>query len=309
MQIGVLEPRHFSKKAKKDLEAYGNVEFFDGENKKDFLLNKEILFIRLKYKLNKDFLEEAKELKYICTPTTGLNHLDLGAVNIRVIKIISLKGENKFLSTIRATPEHTIGLLLSLLRNYNKSFLNTSNKVWNRDLYKGYEVYGKTIGIIGMGRVGKILSKYFEAFDAKVIYIDIDKVEAPRNAVSTCSMLELIEQSDIVFLTASYSIENEKMISKKELDLMKGKFFINTARGELVDELYLIEKIKENHFNGVALDVINNETDLDNNQLQNLLPLCDKNNLILTPHIAGATYESMWRTEEFITDKLIKEYM
>ena len=307
MQIGVMEPRHFSTKAKSNLEAYGNVEFFSDGDKAEFLKDKGILFIRLKYKLDKSFLEMAPELQYICTPTTGLNHLDLEAVQAREIKVVSLKGESEFLSTIRATPEHTIGLLLALLRNYKNAFLNTSNSTWNRDLYKGFEIYGKTIGIIGMGRVGKVLSKYFEVFGADVLYADIEDVEVPKNVKKSNNMYTLIEESDIVFLTASYSIENEKMIDEKAIDLMKDKFFINTARGELVDEEYMIEKAENGHFKGLALDVINNETDLQNNQLRNLLPLCDNNNIILTPHIAGATYESMWRTEEFIVDKLIKE--
>lgn len=307
MQIGILEPLDFSQKAKNTLVKYGNVEFFNGKNLKVFLKDKDILFIRLKYKIDKIFLQFAPELKIICTPTTGLNHLNLDEVNKRNIKIISLKGEREFLSTIRATPEHTIGLLISLLRNYNRAFLNTKNSIWNRELYKGYEIYGKTVGIIGMGRVGKILSKYLEAFGADIVYTDIIDIEdAPLNAKKLINNNDLIEQSSIIFLTASYSKDNEKMIDRSAIDLMKDKYFINTARGELLDESYLIKKLSQKHFKGVALDVLSDETNADN-KLKDLLLLCDKVNLIITPHIAGATYESMWRTEEFIVEKLLKD--
>ena len=309
MQIGILEPKDFSRKVLDELKSYGKVELFWGENREKFLEDKDVLFIRLKYKIDKSFLEEAPSLKFICTPTTGLNHIDINEVEKRKIKIISLKGEYDFLSTIRATPEHTIGLLLALLRNYNKAFLNPKNNEWNRDLYKGYEVYGKTIGIIGMGRVGKILSKYFNAFDAKIVFYDIKDVDTSYNSIEVKDISSLIIKSDIIFLTASYSKENEKMIGKEEIDLMKDKFFINTSRGELVDEKYLLTKIAQQHFRGLALDVIENETDLGNNNLKEFLPLCEKNNFIITPHIAGATYESMWRTEEFISEKLIRNFL
>lgn len=304
MQIGILEPLEFSQKAKNILIEYGSVTFFDNKNIEDFLYKKDILFIRLKYKIDRVFLDKAVNLKFICTPTTGLNHLDLEEVSSRGVKIISLKGEYEFLSTIRATPEHTIGLLISLLRNYKNAFLNTKNTKWDRNLYKGFEIYEKIVGIIGMGRVGKILSKYFEAFGASVLYTDIINIDAP-NKLNTD--IELIEQSDIIILTASYSKEYKKTIGKEAIGKMKNKFFINTSRGELVDEEYLLQKIGENHFRGVAIDVINNETNMLANAYKKMLPLCDQHNFILTPHIAGATYESMWRTEEFITEKLIKD--
>ena len=305
MQIGILEPRHFSKSAITKLKKYGDVSLHTNVNFDEFLADKEVLFIRLKYQMDSVFFEKAKKLKYICSPTTGLNHVDLVEANKRNIKIICLKGETEFLSTIRATPEHTFGLLLSLLRNYKKAFLNTNNENWNRDLHKGFEVYKKTIGIIGMGRVGKILTKYITAFGGEVLYVDVDIVNGLENAKKLDTLDKLIEQSDIIFLTASYSEENEKMINKHIIDLMKNKYFINTARGELVDEEYLMSMVLKNHFSGVALDVISNETDIQNNNLKKFLPLCDTHNFILTPHIAGATYESMWRTEEFIADQFI----
>jgi len=306
MQIGIMESKDFSSKAIEELQKIGQVLCYKDKDLDDFLQSKEILFIRLKYYIDIDFLEKAKKLKYICTPTTGLNHIDLEVCKKKGIKVISLKNESSFLTTIRATPEHTFGLVLSLLRNYKTAFLNDDNQKWDRDKYKGYELYGKTVGIIGLGRVGKILANYFKAFDSEILFYDIDEMVTSSVARKKDSIEKLIDKSDIIILSASYFPQNHQFFHKDYIDLLKDKYFINTARGELVDEKYLISKIKDNYFKGIAIDVIQNETHKDN-ILNELLRLTFKRNLIVTPHIGGATYESMWKTEEFIVKKLINQ--
>lgn len=303
MEIGILEPSDFSAVAIKNLNNIGIVTKFNGEDLSLFLMGKEVVFIRLGHVISKEFLEMAKKLRYICTPTTGLNHIDLKECKARDIQVISLKGEMSFLSTIRATPEHTFGLTLSLLRNYKHAFLTTNNKSWDRDKYKGYELYNNTVGIVGFGRVGKILSKYFQAFDCSVVFYDIDtSLREENNSVRAGSVSKLIDISNIVILSASYSKESHQFFNRKIIDELKGKYFINTARGELIDESYLIHQISEGHFKGVALDVIQNEQSQGNKD--KLILASQNKNCIITPHISGATFTSMYRTEEFISLKL-----
>ena len=270
-----------------------------------FIKNKDVIFTRLNYCIDKNFLRFSRNIKFICTPTTGLNHLDLKEIGRRKIKVVSLKGEEKFLSSIRATPEHTLGLALALMRNYKCAFLNKNNNKWERDLFKGYEIYDKNIGIIGFGRVGMILARYLHALGAKVLFYDaksnIRRILGVKRAIN---LEKMIKNSDLVFLCASYSEENHGFFGKKLINLLKNKYFINTARGELVDEKYLIKKIKANFFKGVALDVIANEK--RKNNLKEFIKLTVNKNFILTPHIAGATYESMEKTEVFLTEKLKK---
>lgn len=305
MQIGILESKDFSRVALEKLSEIGEVELFDGKDLNIFISNKDIIFTRLKYFLDKDFLDLAHNLKYICSPTTGLNHIDLDDCSQKKIKIISLKGEFKFLSTIRATPEHTFGLVLSLLRNYKDAFLSIDSVKWDREQYKGFELYENSVGIIGFGRVGKILSKYFDAFDTKVYFYDINQsVKEVNHSIKLNSIKNLIKKSNIVILSASYSDENFEFFNKKYIDLLKNKYFINISRGELVDESYLIQKIGENYFKGLAIDTIQGEQ-LKNNNLKRFSGLVEDNNLIITPHIAGATYSSMHRTEEFISNRLL----
>jgi D-3-phosphoglycerate dehydrogenase / 2-oxoglutarate reductase len=308
VQIAILEPKDFSKKALKYLSNVGTVEQYNNENLDEFLFNKEVLFIRLAYLIDKDFLNKLNKIKYICTPTTGLNHIDIEECDKRKIKVISLKGEYDFLTTIRATPEHTFGLTLALIRNYKRAlFIDTRSNEWNRDKYKGHELYNNSVGIIGFGRVGKVLDKYFSAFDSQVYFYDKSKsLINSGSATRVNSIEELIGKSNIVILAASYSEENYLFFDCKYINLLKNKFFVNISRGELIDENYLLKKIKNNFFKGIAIDVIQNEQ-LINNNLNLFLELPKDINFIITPHIAGATYNSMHATEGFIVKKLINK--
>lgn len=303
MQIGILEPQDFSLKALTLLNDLGNVSKFESGIIEDFLVDKDVLFVRLNYYLDSCILSYAKNLKYICTPTTGLNHLDLDYLRKKNIKVVSLKGEFDFLSDIRATSEHTFGLILSLLRNY-KGAISTTKENYIRDLYKGDEIYNNSIGIIGFGRIGMLLAKYIEAFNGNCFFYDIDTtIKEIYGAKRLDSVEELISKCNVITLCASYEITSNKFFNKVYIDLLKDKFFINTSRGELINEKYLLKKIKENFFKGVAVDVINDESKVNNN-LNEFLNIDKSINFIITPHIAGATYTSMKRTEEFITKKL-----
>jgi len=302
MQIGILEPLNFSKEAEKALRKRGKVSKYSGKDLKSFLKNKQILFIRLNHMINSKFINNCPKLKYLCSPTTGLNHIDLELLKKKRIKLISLTGETSFLNKIKATPEHTLGLVLSLLRNYKGAFLNKRNRIWNRDLYIGDEIHNNTVGIIGFGRVGQILAKYFKALGTTTYFYDKSIKKEKFDAKKVSSIKTLINKSNIVILSASFSKENINLMDKKCLDLLKDKYFINTSRGELVDEKYLTSKLKKNHFKGVALDVIENEQ--GDNRLKEILNCTEKNNLIITPHIGGITNTSLALTEGFIVKKL-----
>lgn len=304
-KIGILEPDNFSPKAISKLEEIGEVTTYQGDGSKEdikaFIANKNALFVRLKYQIDQELVKGAAGMKYICSPTTGLNHISITNPDI---KIISLKGEYGFLETIRATPEHVFGLTLALLRNYATAFIKSEDQVWNRDVYRGYELYGAKIGIIGLGRIGRLLVRYFTAFDAKVGYYDIlPKDNVPEGIVCYNFIEDLINNSDILILEANYTHENDKMITADMLRMMKGKYFINAARGELVDEKALLKGIKANLFKGVAVDTFANEAK-EGNLVREFIKLANESNLIVTPHIGGATFTSMQRTEEFIALRL-----
>lgn len=301
LKVGICESKDFSDRAIQMLKHYFEVSFFEGDDLKSFIQDKDAIFVRLAYQITDDLVDGCDRLKYICSPTTGLNHISVTNTGIQVV---SLKGEYEFLKSIRATPEHILGLSIALLRKYSHAFLNEKNMDFDRELYKGCELYHNKVGIIGMGRVGKIIANYYQAFESTVYYYDITDVEV--ECCEKCSsMNDLVDNSNIIILAANYTDQNCNMIDFDLLCRMKGKYFINAARGELVDEDALIRLVENNWFAGVAVDVFSNETGKKNN-LFKLIELSKDRNLIITPHIGGATYTSMMRTEEFIADKLIK---
>lgn len=307
LSIGILEGDGFSPRAIRALEALGPVSALgDVADMDAFLADKDVLFIRLAHRIDADLLDRCPRLRYLCTPTTGLNHIDTDETARRGIRILSLRGEAAFLSTIRATPEHILGLTIALLRQYSRAFIS-DERDWDRDRFIGEEIYGNRIGIIGYGRIGKLLCAFYQALGAKVFVHDIEPDAADGCAEFLPDVEALVDSANIVILAASFLPENGVVVDRALIDRMRGKYFINTARGELVDEGHLLERIVQGWFKGVAIDVIGDEIRNRGFRRKLLDEAARKRvNLIVTPHIGGATRTSMQRTEEFICDKLLQ---
>lgn len=304
MQIGILEPDNFSQEAKRCLEELGDVSCFDGTARDAFLRDKEVVFVRLAYRIDTDFLAAAPHLAFVCSPTTGHTHLDEKALAARHVDVLSLRGETKFLETIRATPEHTLGLMLALLRNYRLAFQNGGNAHWDRDRCRGEELFGMPIGLIGYGRVGRRLANYLDAFGANVHWCDPNVEASPAHHRRHATVGSLIESSRLVALVASHVDGQTPIIGASEIALLTGRYFINTARGELVDEPALLTALENGRLAGVGIDVIADETGAP--ALDRWIAATAHHNVLLTPHIAGATFTSMRRTEEFLAEKLVR---
>ena len=160
MKIGILEREYFSSKVFTQLNEIGEVTFYSqNENLEEFLEDKQIIYTRLKYFFNKRLIDYSKNLKFLVSPTTGLNHIDVDYCQKIGVEIISLKGSED-LFKVNATPENTFGLLLSLLRNYKYFFSKSDFDIkTDRLVLPSYEIKNKKVGIIGFGRVGKVLSE------------------------------------------------------------------------------------------------------------------------------------------------------
>lgn len=305
MHIGILEPDAFSEAALDILSSVGSVTKYDEEDLGSFLFELDALFIRLRYNIDEAFLRKAPHLKYLVSPTTGHTHVDQAALQSRGIKLISLAGETNFLEQVRATPEHTLGLIIALLRRYRKAFLDERNSDWDRNSRRGEEISGMRIGIVGLGRVGRILARYLKAMDAKVYWYDPRQdCVAPKLDHRFSSLIELIDASRVIVLCASYTPGDKPIFGREEVSALKGRYLVNTARGELIDEEALLEAIEAQNLAGVAVDVIANEQ--TNPSLFRWLSAAQLHDVILTPHIAGATWQSMRNTEEFIASKFVK---
>ncbi len=303
MQIGILEAEGFSPEAMACLYRLGKVQAYIGGSLEEFLAPLDVLFVRLAYRIDIPFLNMAPNLRWICSPTTGHNHIDEAALVLRGVRLISLRGERQFLETVRATPEHTFGLILALLRRYSLAFSEVVAGRWNRDACRGEELCGNTVGIVGLGRVGYQVAAYCSAFGANIVWCDPEDVHFEPSWRRALDVTSVIAESRIVVLCASHRSGQPPIFSAKEVTALAGRYFVNTARGELVDELALLAALREDRLVGAAVDVINNEN--GDNRLNEWCSLLPDRNLIVTPHIAGATLDSMARTERFIADKLL----
>ena len=267
----------------------------------------DVLWVRLRHHIDAEVMAAAQRLKMIVSPTTGLNHIDLNEARRRSIRVLSLQGETEFLNDIRATAEHTIGLMLALLRRIPAAVDDVQKGGWHRDQFKGRELFGKTIGIIGYGRLGRIVARYLKAFDARILVSDphIDH-KSLDTGISAVSLEGLLQESDIVSLHVSLSDRTQSFFGKEQFSRMKsGAWFINTARGELIDETALLDALRSDRLAGAALDVLCEES--SNGMIHHPLVAYarEHDNLIITPHIGGCTIESMEKTETFLAGHLL----
>jgi D-3-phosphoglycerate dehydrogenase len=248
----------------------------------------------------------APRLKIIVTPTTGLNHIDVEEARRRRIEVLSVRGETTFLEDVRATAEHTVALMLALLRHVPAAFAHVKSSGWNRDQFKGSELHEKTIGVIGYGRLGRIVARYLRAFDAHVLATD-PNVDASLVApdVALVPLTQLLQEADLVTLHTNLCEKTRGLFGQAEFSTMKrGAWFINTSRGELVDESALLAALRSGQLGGAALDVLCEEHSdgMGNNPL--VVYAREHDNLVITPHIGGCTTESMEKTELFLAERL-----
>ena len=306
MKILNLEPEQYSPVANDVLSSLGTVT--NGLMSREDLIGSisayDVVIVRLGHKIDREVIDAGTALKVIATPTTGLNHIDVDYATKKNIAVLSLKGETEFLSGIYATAEHTMALMLSLARHIPHAHNSVLDCIWNRDLFKGIELEGKTIGIIGLGRLGKKVSGYAHAFGMNVISYDTNPSCSAQNVVNV-DLDTLLKTSDVVSIHIPSMPENLHFINDVCFEKMKeGVFFINTSRGDVICQSSLLKALQNKKIGAAALDVLEEEYDGVIEQSPLLEYARNNQNLILTPHIGGATYESMYKTEVFIAQKI-----
>ncbi len=313
MNILNAEPEGYSRKAYEVLDAIGNVVEEECDRKRLFALIPEIniLIVRLGHRVDSELFEKASKLKIVVTATTGLNHIDLDAAAMHGVTVLSLKGERAFLDSLTATAELTWSLLLALVRKLPEAIEHVNHGGWDRDLFKGNQLKEKVLGIVGYGRLGSIVARYGHAFDMRVIAtdpfvadmgLDVEKVE----------MTELLSTADVISLHVNYDETTHGMMDEKAFQKVKpGAVLVNTSRGELIDEKAMLKALDLGTLSGVALDVLSSESNKTAswpNDSEVWKRLSSDLNILIAPHIGGATFESMEETEIFMANKL-KRYI
>ena len=265
----------------------GSYYIFTNPNKQNFILDEEVL----KY----------TNVKVINTCSTGLNHIDMDYCKSNNIKVWSLKEDYELINDLPSTSELAFGLMMSLLRNIPKSYHSVKDGNWDYEPYVGHQIKGKTIGVIGYGRLGKIMCDLFYGWGVRLLATD------PYERITTARgvpLSELLDKSDVVFLHTHVTEETRGMVDEEFLSYMKeGSYLINTARGELVDEEAIIESIKVGHLKGYGTDVIKDEFgDIENSKLVEF-SINPNNNVVITPHIGGMTIEGQTKAYHWAINK------
>ena len=267
------------------------------------------IVIRSRFKIDTDFLKNGKRIKFIARVGSGLENIDIQYLKKRGIELISAPEGNS-----NAVGEHAVCLILSLLNKLNIANDSVKNKQWNRDKFRGHEIENKTIGIIGYGNTGKSLAKKLTGFNVKeIIFYDIIK-KTKDSIARQVSIEELQNKSNILSLHTPENKLSIGMINKNFIEKVKNPFWlINTARGSAVKTKDLIDGIQNGKILGAALDVLEYEkkdfeNTFDNKIHKNFLDLIQNEKVILTPHIAGWTYESHLKLAKIIVQKIQKDF-
>jgi D-3-phosphoglycerate dehydrogenase len=309
LQALCTEPENYSELGLNAITDVANLDL--GRSDREGLLagigNYDLLFVRLKTFIDSAVLEKATRLKAIVSPTTGLNHIDMDSAAEMGVEIFHLKGQVDFLQTVTSTAEHTWGLLLALTRNIPSAFEDVLKGHWRQDPHRGHELQGKRLGILGFGRLGQMVANYGHAFGMQVLAFDTGTWDPP-DYVSRCSTIdELLGQSDVFSIHIPLNERTAGSIGRGELArLPKGAVLLNTSRGEIIDERALIEAMDSGHLLGAAVDVVDSESKFPQSVLLDYAR--NHRNLVVTPHIAGATFEAVEKTDLFVINRL-KEWI
>ncbi len=261
------------------------------------------LILRSRFKIDKDFIDNASNLKFIARVGSGLENIDCNYAKSKNIEVISSPEGNS-----NAVGEHALGLLLSLLNNINTSSNQVKEGLWFRETNRGFEIEGKTVAILGMGNTGKSFAKKISSFNCKVFFYDID--ERIKSKYAKKSSLDfLYKNADIVSLHLPYTIKNTDLFNKEFIQKFEKPFWlINTSRGKIVNTHDLVDALNEKKILGAGLDVIDIESSSFNNIEKELNPyfneLINLKNVIITPHIAGWTFESNVKLSQIVIEKI-----
>ncbi len=270
----------------------------------------EALLAGLELTLDKPLLDRAPRLRVIASRTTQLRHVDLEEARRRGIAVLFVEPDAPALLETTSTAEEAFALLLAVVRNLPWAFDSVKEGRWERRRYSGHELRGKTLGLVGFGRLGRMVAGYGRAFGMRVLAHD-PYVDVAEPGVEAVSLEALLRETDAVSVHCTFSEETRGLLGERELRTMKPTaVLVNTARGEIVDEAALLLALEDGRLAGAALDTLAGEDPRGAHLERN--PLVEyarrHENLIVLPHLGGATFEATERTQLYIARRLA-EYL
>ncbi|MCS3532345.1 2-hydroxyacid dehydrogenase [Chryseobacterium sp. JUb7] len=275
-------------------EVCGKIENYDG------------VIIRSRIPLDKNFLERAKNLKFIARVGAGMENIDIPVAEKLGIQLINSPEGNR-----DSVAEHVVAMLLILMNRLFIASQEVKNGIWLREENRGDELLGKTVGLIGYGNMGKATAERFSGFGCRVIFHDILPDLSDEYATQV-SLEELKESADILSLHIPITSETHYLVNSTFISEMKKDFyFVNTARGKNVETKSLVGALKSGKVKGACLDVLEYEkSSFENLEIENedLKYLLSSEKTIVTPHIAGWTVQSKEKLAQVIVDKIVAQF-
>ena len=295
------------------LESLGYNNHVDTESSKEEIEKKISIYdgiiIRSRFKIDKTFIDKAKNLKFIGRVGAGLEAIDVDYAKKKGIQLISAPEGNR-----NAVGEHALGLLLGLLNKIRAADISVRNGQWLRESNRGVELGGKIVGLIGYGNMGKSFAQKLRGFDVEVLCYDIKNNIGDENARQV-TLNEIKNNAQILSLHTPQTTETIGMVNYSFISGFKNPFWLlNTSRGNCVVTKDLVKALKDNKILGAGLDVL----EFENNSFESLFLnkcssremgyLIKSNKVLLTPHVAGWTNESKKKLAQVVVDKIIKNY-
>ena len=255
------------------------------------------IIIRSSARVSADLLAAAPKLRVVGRAGVGLDNVDIDAASLRGVIVMNTPGANTV-----ATAEHTLAMLLALCRHIPQADHSMRDGDWARSKFLGVQLYGKNLGVVGLGRIGARVAQRAQAFGMTVVAFDpyINRELARDLKVELVTLEELLSRSDFITLHAALTPDTTALINAERIARMKpGVRLVNCARGALVDEDALLDGLRSGHIAGAALDVFSDEPLPDDNPLRALT------NVVLTPHLAASTEEAQRDVGTQIVDQVL----
>ena len=269
----------------KELETIGDcLDISKSESKEEDLANHikdcEIVVIRSATQLTKEVLDNAEQLKIIARCGVGVDNIDLDFAKSKNIFVTNSPSAN-----LISVVELTVALIISASRKLSLADSNLKKGEWNRSEFLGYELYGKTLGIVGFGKAGRLVAERMKSFGMSIVFYD-PYVSEWNGSEESIELDDLLRTADVISIHVIKTKDTENLISKDKLDLLKpSSIIVNTSRGGVLDEDYLFELLESEKIFGAGLDVYSKEPPENVDRYKGL-------NLVTTPHIGASTNEA-----------------
>jgi D-3-phosphoglycerate dehydrogenase / 2-oxoglutarate reductase len=299
--VRVLVAEKISPEGVDKLAELYDVDAFDSMSREELIekiADYDGLVVRSGTKVDAELIERADRLKVIGRAGIGVDNIDVEAATKKGIMVANVPESN-----IISAAEHTMAMLMSTARNIPAANSSLAAGEWKRSAYQGVELYGKTLGIIGVGRIGALVAERASGFGMKLIgydpYISAQKAKSLGIDMKT-TMEEVLAEADFITLHVPRNNDTVHMLGKKQFDMVKsGTRIVNVSRGGVIDEHALAQAIKDGKVAGAAIDVFECEPPEDGN------PLCSMPEVVVTPHLGASTREAQYKAGVAIADQVI----